>query len=446
MALFFTVLLSAAVLSLGYFLYDYGREEYQRESELVIDAEIENLLLELKLNTEESLKEIVDERAVEREGVFYLLVDSQSNWLAGDLRSIPDAVARIAEGVIRFKVDVGTGEKSDWRIVAAKIHTFPDQAQLLVARDVSVINERFLWQRTLSFLSIACLFSIVLVSFFISFFVVTRINRMSNIALEIVATGNLSKRLAVDSRWDDMSHLAGVFNQMLDRIESLMEGVKQVSDNIAHDLRTPLAHLRNRLEVMQQSDPESEEVAALIKESDRLLQTFGSLLRISKMDSEVDQSNFEKVDLQKIATDSVEFYRPMALEQNMELLFEGESCFIRGDRNLLFQAISNVIDNAIKYSPAGGQIRCVLVENQSTVEIAFADQGIGVSEKDKKRLLERFYRCDPSRSTSGTGLGLSLVDSIVRLHDGSIDFQDAHPNGLIVRLTLPRKSAKITQS
>ena len=216
MAMPFTALLSAAVLSLAYFLYDFGREGYERESESTIDTEISNVLLELQLDNGHSLEDIINTRGQFDEKFHYLLVDLQGNYKAGNLPKFPSEVERIAEGVIRFQIDEAMeGAESD-RQVAAKIHTFNNGDQMMVVRDIDDISRRYARLRLLSVMSIGCMLMVILVSFLISVFVVSRINRMSDIALEIVETGDLSQRLSVDSRWDDLSHLSAAFNEMLE--------------------------------------------------------------------------------------------------------------------------------------------------------------------------------------------------------------------------------------
>ena len=281
MALLFTALLSAAVLSLGYFIYDFGREGLERDSEAALDLEINNILLINELAGKDDLLAIIEERIASTSGIHYLLADLEGNKLAGDLEHFPQAVDRLVEGIIVFEVNNLGPDTDAKRKVVAKIHTFSNGDQILVARDIDEFFSRFTRLRLLSVLSILCMLMVIIVSFLISLFVVSRINRMSDTALEIMLTGDLSQRLTVDSRWDDMSHLSMVFNEMLSRIESLVEGVKQVSNDIAHDLRTPLTRLRNNMESIQSGELEPDDLNLAIAEADQLLETFNALLRIS---------------------------------------------------------------------------------------------------------------------------------------------------------------------
>jgi len=441
MAMLFTALLSAAVLSLGYFIYDFGRDEYERESESAIDAEISNVLLQLQLDNGHSIEDIIDARSRLEQQFHYLLADVNGTRKAGSLLRFPKNVERISEGVIRFELKEAADGADTKRQVAAKIHTFNTGDQMMVVRDIDDISRRFARLRLLSALSIVCMLMVILVSFLISLFVVSRINRMSDTALEIVETGDLSQRLSVDSRWDDLSHLSGAFNEMLDKIEGLVDGVKEVSDNIAHDLRTPLTHLRNRLENLDGVPLSREEVKSLTEEADQILGTFQSLLRISRMDAGGERVTFAPVNIQEVLQDVVELYQPLAEENGLTLLFESSPQGpVHGNRDLIFQAIANVLDNSIKYSTEGDLIFCSLHDiADKGIEVHIRDQGPGISDEEKERVFDRFYRCDASRSTQGNGLGLSMVAAICRLHRGDIKLDDASPKGLLVRILFPGK-------
>ena len=446
MALLFTGLLSAAVLSLGWFLYDFGRQGYQRDSEAALDTEIASILMESRLSEGQTLASIVASRADDDRGIHYLLTDALGNWVAGDMRAFPASVDRIAEGVVLFSL--ANGSPGESIKVAAKIHTFPNGEKLMVARDIDDIARRFARLRLLSVLSIGCMLLVILVSFLISLFVVSRINRMSDTALEIMETGDLSRRLAVDSRWDDLSHLSRVLNEMLNRIEGLVAGVRQVSDNIAHDLRTPLTRLRNRLEDLRGSEGPAEAIESVIEEADQILATFQSLLRISRMEAGKERHAFSEVDPAAILKDVCELYQPIAHEKGLLLEYSPAPVpAIRADRNLLFQALVNVVDNACKYADSGAAIRCAVSGTPGDgVEFSVTDGGPGIPDNEKERVLERFYRIDSSRSTKGSGLGLSMVAAILRLHRGRILLEDAEPSGLRVRLQLPSGMPNLTES
>lgn len=449
MALLFTALLSSVVLSLGYLIYDFGRQGLERESESALDLEINNILLIRELNREKDIAEVVLERIESSWGIHYLLTDVAGNYLAGDLKRAPDKVDLLVEGIIVFEGDQMGIEAEGSRKLVAKIHTFANGDQLLVARDIDEFYSRFARLRLLSILSIVCMMLVIAVSFLISLFVVSRINRMSDTALAIMRTGDLSRRLTIDSSWDDLSHLSGVLNEMLSRIDRLVEGVKQVSNDIAHDLRTPLTRLRNRLEKVQSGNADSDDIQSAIAEADQLLETFNALLRISRLEVGQERSAFQKIELASLLQDVIDLYEPVIREagHDLEVDLSGYSGKISGDRNLLFQCFVNLLDNSIKHGGSNVKIRISLMpEGDDRVCLEFEDSGPGIGDADKDKVFDRFFRCDRSRSQPGNGLGLSMVAAVVRLHGGRIHLYDASSGGLGVRLYLPISLPIITNS
>ena len=230
---------------------------------------------------------------------------------------------------------------------------------------------------------------------------------------------------------------------MLDQIEHLVSGIRRVSDNIAHDLRTPLTRLKHRLEELSQKSDRASAPLALqcVEESDQLLATFSALLRIARLENRGHALRLSEVDLHEMAGDVVELYEPLAQQKHQHLFLKGApGAVTRVDRDLMFQAIANLVDNAVKYSPAGSHIEVSFRTSRSRVELTVRDDGPGVSEADEQRLLQRFFRGEPARSTPGNGLGLSLVEAIVRLHNGGLHIQNRNP-GLEVKIEWPASSA-----
>ena len=263
-----------------------------------------------------------------------------------------------------------------------------------------------------------------------------------NVTLRRIMTGDLSERIETKSSSGDFLRLSESVNQMLDRIEALMTGVRQVSDNIAHDLRTPLTRLRNKLSDLHdncEDDANREQLEQLIDEADGLLGTFSALLRIAQVETGHRRSGFAEVDLCTLVSDVIELYEPLAAEK--EQTFHTGLAKVgsfHGDRNLLFQAVANLVDNAIKYTPEGGRVQVNLAVEGGVVRIEVADSGIGIPEDDRERVFQRFFRVEHSRSRHpGNGLGLSLVQAVVRLHDGYIELKDNNP-GLRMVLRFPR--------
>jgi signal transduction histidine kinase len=281
------------------------------------------------------------------------------------------------------------------------------------------------------------MFIVIATSYLISHFVVKRTNDIAATAQTIMRTGDLSKRIEVDSRWDDLSNMAETLNSLLARIDDLMIGIRRVSDNIAHDLRTPLTRLRNDLEELKEGKNISHE--EVIAEADHLLNTFNALLRISRIETEKQKSQFQKIAIHSIVQDAVELYEALAEDKKIMLKANLEEINFIGDQNLFFQAVANLLDNAIKFTPQNGTIEINLKGVKEFFSLSIKDTGSGVPEDQTDKIFDRFYRADTSRNKSGNGLGLSLVAAVVNLHDGKIDVKNTEP-GLEVTLTFENKT------
>jgi signal transduction histidine kinase len=297
-------------------------------------------------------------------------------------------------------------------------------------------GESYAHFQQLSILIMALMSAVVLTSFVISRFVVNRINMIASTARDIMDTGDLSRRISIDTHWDDLSNLAQLLNGFLDRVESLMDGTRAVSDNIAHDLRTPLTHLRNQIEELKSQPVHDTDIDALLVESDHILAIFQSLLRISNIEKSKRHQAFEEVNITALLRDVAELYDPVAEEKNIRLVLEAtQSHSIKGDRHLLFQLFANLLGNAIKFSSSDSTVSMDIHLAKTGVQIHVSDHGPGINDEEKELVFQRFYRGDASRSTQGNGLGLSLVKAIVNLHQGKITLEDNHP-GLSVRVLL----------
>jgi len=256
-----------------------------------------------------------------------------------------------------------------------------------------------------------------------------------------IVQGDLAHRLPIQPNGDELNTLAQTINRMLAQIEQLVHGVREVSNAIAHDLRTPLAELRARLEELSLTRPSAEhtfaEIEAAVADVDRVISIFNALLRLAEIDSGMRRSGFVTVDVAEIAAAAVDFYQPAAELHGSRLqLVRSEAAPVSGDPVLLAQALSNLIDNALKYTPEGGTVIVSVTRRAGrSVEVAVADSGPGIPDADKGRVIERFYRGDASRGTPGVGLGLSLVDAVARLHGSVLVLADNRP-GLRVSMEL----------
>jgi signal transduction histidine kinase len=292
---------------------------------------------------------------------------------------------------------------------------------------------RVLW---LAALAVALMLAVIAASFAISVFVVSRTNRIALTARGIMETGNLSQRIATDSRWDDLSRMSGVLNAFLERNEELVEGIRRVSDNIAHDLRTPLTRLRNSLESLRKTSANPAEIDALVAEADHLLGTFNALLRIARIEAAQQRGQFGPLRPGRLLRDVAELYEPVAEEKNIILTLRTGEGEIQGDRDLLFQAFVNLLDNAIKFSPPGSRIEIAGWAEGKGYACAVCDGGPGIPAEEREKVFNRFYRGEQSRNSPGNGLGLSLVAAVVALHHGQIRLEDAEP-GLRIVVSLP---------
>lgn len=274
--------------------------------------------------------------------------------------------------------------------------------------------------------------------FVISFYVTKRINTIAATADSIMATRDLSQRIPLTSRWDDLSKLSETLNMMLADIEQLVASVKQVSDNIAHDLRTPLTRMRNRIEYLRvgHATVTSDDLSALSHECDRLLTTFNALLRIATIEAGRHKIEFSPVNLACMLQDVVELYEPLASEKSINFSYRAEPATILGDKDMLFQAFANLIDNAIKYTPTGGTVVATVSPREGGAILTFTDTGPGIHDTHKLNVFRRFYRVESCRHQPGVGLGLSLVMAVIKLHQGTITLSDHAPSGVIVTVRL----------
>jgi signal transduction histidine kinase len=407
MVLLFTILCGAAALSLGYFINYFAKGHFIHSTEAVLDAEIRYV------------EAIGPQQAQDTGQQYHVLNES-----GGLPNNFPSDVSRLAEGIIVYD------NPEDNRRYAAKIHTLKDSRKILISTDITDISEDFKFMQLLGIASICFVMMVVFVAYLISIFVVSGTNNIANTAREIMDTGDLSRRVDIGSRWDDLSNMAAALNMLLDRVQELMQGVRQVSDNIAHDLRTPLTRMRGKLEALKDSENRDE----LLDEADQLLNIFNALIRISRIEAEKQKGQFTNVDLKKVLEDVVAFYEPLAEEKGIILNSDLSEASLRGDRDLLFQAYANLLDNAVKFTPARGKVDIKLVREKTKMQVEILDTGTGVQEREKEKIFDRFYRGQKSRSYSGTGLGLSLVSAVINLHGGFIHVENTNPGLKIITI------------
>ena len=278
--------------------------------------------------------------------------------------------------------------------------------------------------------------SVVLISYLISFFVVKKINHISSSAATIVNTEDFSRRIESKTNWDDLSNLSNMLNSLFGNVDELLSDIKNVTNNIAHDLKTPLTRLKNKLEQLAEKQPNDETQAALV-ECDKLLEIFNSLLRLNRLEHGREKLIKKRINIQDLINDAVELYEPVFDDKNIILKCNVENKMLNIDKNLIFQSIVNILDNCYKYSGENSSILITGLVNQNNYTLTIADSGSGISSQNHDKIFERFFREDTSRSLIGNGLGLALVKNIIELHRGEIFARNNIPNGLQIIISLP---------
>jgi signal transduction histidine kinase len=381
------------------------------------------------------------------EGRYYLLVGRDGARIAGNLLAWPpDSNIPYDSKVhsVWVEDDVIPGPRYDddayWPVIVREL---PDGSRLLLSRSVRQaedLQESMVYLMAL-ILAVAVLLALTM-GVTLGRAILARMDTISHTAGEIMA-GDLSQRVPASGRNDEFDALADRLNSMLNRIQQLIKGIREVTDNVAHDLRSPLSRLRNRLEITLLEGRSEEEyrqaIGKTIEDTESLIKIFNTMLGIAQLDSGNHRMQWGRVDLNTLASDLEELYKPVAGQKGQEfnLVAADAPAEISGSRDLLAQAIGNLLDNAVKYTPKGGVIRLQVKPLRDVVDVSVADSGPGIPKAEKEHVLERFVRLESSRHTPGNGLGLSLVRAVARLHGAELMLEDNRP-GLIVTLRLPR--------
>ena len=411
----------------------------------ILQADSQRLTDVYRREGAEGLKNFIDARirmqiAGDR---ILLLTDADHNPLAGNLAAWPQLPT--TPGDYRVQIDMG-----DHGVQTAMVHvSLLGKYNLLVGRDnrlFAPLEKRFWYGLAGAVAALAI--AGVLIGLITRRALMSRVDSIRQTVSAIIH-GDLKHRLPTHLRDDELNTLSRTINGMLDQIELLVHGVRNVSNSIAHDLRTPLAELRSRLEELALMRPPSEqtflEIDGAVADVDRVIRIFDALLRLAEIDAGMRRSGFVALDAADLAATAVEFYAPAAELKGIELTFHADGVTpVSGDPVLLAQALSNLIDNALKYAPDNGLIGvAVRRSTDGSVEIAVADDGPGISNAEKTKVIERFYRGDASRGTPGVGLGLSLVQAVAKLHGSTLELTDRAP-GLQVVLRIPPDAAPVS--
>lgn len=368
---------------------------------------------------------------------FHALVAPDGEWITANMPAPPPLVQ---SPWFRFEFETFDGGIARENEAYTYEHRFADGTRLLIARDTEDVDEReeLIGQAIGWGTAVALLLGLV-GGVLTSRAVGRRIDAIAGTAERVMA-GDLSGRVEIRGTGDDFDHLAETLNAMLDRIEKLIQSVARVSDSIAHELRTPLARIRADLEELDSAGDAATRAALIVQANEsaaRLQSTFDALLRIARIEAGRHALATDSVNLSALVGDAAELYAPAAQAGALHLATDAAPGIrVHGDRDLLFQAVTNLIDNAVKYTPPGGTVRVVLARETACARIEVTDTGPGVDTADLPRITERFFRAPAQVAAAGQGLGLALVEAVARYHHAELGFRNKNP-GLAATLRLP---------
>jgi signal transduction histidine kinase len=425
----YLLLFTVCALALVVYMTAQAANVLRTQTEAAVSEEVQDLAKVYARLGLPGLVRAIDRRSRVPGANLYLITDKAGVVLAGNVADIDAGILR-KEGwteqpfeYLRFSVE--TVEPTHHAL--AHVFLLPNGMRILVGRDLGE-PERFreIVQRSLTLALSMMGLGALLIWYFVGRHALKRIDGVS-LASQRIMAGDLSGRLPVTGSGDEFDRLSENLNQMLGKISELNEGLKQVSDNIAHDLKTPLTRLRNRAEAALASRQSSKDyklaLEDMIGQSDQLIRTFNAILMISRLEAGYSSEKMEEIDLSAIAADVADLYEPLAEDAGAKLAFTTTGPMkIQGNRELLSQTLSNIIDNAIKYTSTVGdpQIKVFVGQEGSAPVVTVTDNGPGIPEPDRDRATERFVRLEKSRSAPGSGLGLSLAKAVMKLHKGEM--------------------------
>jgi len=444
LALLYVALFGAAMLVLLGVIYWSTLTVVDRQTTENIDAEIRGLAEQYRDEGLSRLVEILAERSrsVGSKNNVYLLADPTYDHITGNLADWP-AAAKGTSGWVDLELQAIDGGKSSIHQVRARTFVLPGDYRLLVGRDMR--EQARLREIVLVALAWAMAGTVILGlagGFLMSRTMLRRVDGISAAAHRIMR-GDLSQRVPTNNSGDEFDRLAKALNQMLEQIEQLMTAMRAVTDSLGHDLRSPLTRLKGRIEMTLRDKPDVSAYRGTLDQAiadvDAILGTFNALMSVAMAEAGVGRAEMTDVDIVEIGRDAFELYEPLAEEKGQRLSFVAEGqAIVRGQRQLLAQAVANLLDNAVKYSPAASVVGLEVKKDADRIYLCVSDNGPGVLAKDRERVLGRFVRLDASRSTPGSGLGLSLVAAVAKLHGAALSLEDNAP-GLRVTLAFPAR-------
>ncbi|MDP3544582.1 MAG: HAMP domain-containing sensor histidine kinase [Phreatobacter sp.] len=409
-----------------------------------ITAEVRGLAEQYSIGGIRRLVEVVEERGNRPGASLYLVTSFTGDAMAGNIGELPAGTLNRPGWIETDYRRAGESSTDRPHRAIVQIYGLPGNFRLLVGRDLEERDRmREIFGRGFRLALMVALILGLVGAYFVTRRVLKRVDAMTDMSRRIME-GDLTGRLPTAGSRDELDRLAGSVNDMLARIEALMAGMKEVSDNIAHDLKTPLTRLRNKAEdalrVASGEDAYRAALTGIIEESDGLIRTFNALLMIARAEAGNQREGMAPLDLGEIARGVAELYEPVAEEAGIALEVVAVPVRVSGNRELLGQVVANLVDNALKYgAPEGGErsVSVTVTAEGADALITVADRGPGIADGDRGRVLDRFVRLETSRSRPGSGLGLSLAAAVARLHGGGLSLDDNRP-GLKVALRLPR--------
>jgi hypothetical protein len=429
--LIYVMVFAISAAALVGFTYWNTKHALDSQTDETIEAEITGLAEQYQRLGLGGLTDVIISRSIRGGPGLYLLTDVQHRPIAGNLDAWPKVIQRPGH-FVEFDYEKRIGGVAAKRRARGRAFSLTGGFQLLVARDVHERHETSrLLSTTLPWSILLMLVLGLIGGAVISRNLLARLDVINNTSREIMA-GDLTRRIPVAGSADEFDTLAENLNRMLDRIERLMRGMREVTDSVAHDLRTPLNRLRNRIDAAQRRLPadsvEAAEIDLAAVEIEQLIATFNALLLIAEAEAGMAREAMAPVDLREIVEGISELYGPVAEESGIALsAAPSGSAPVLGNRSLITQALANLVDNAIKYSGKDGKVSIAIDATPRGVALSVADNGVGIAPEDRARVLDRFVRLEASRHSPGTGLGLSLVVAVARLHDAQFDLTDNHP-------------------
>jgi len=443
LAVIYMIFFAASVFGLLVVVYWSTTGFMARQTDATVAAEIRGLDEQFRTDGVGRLIEVIQRRSRRAGDSLYLLAQADGTPVAGNITAWPD-IETDKDGWALFEFERPTEDGPRTHQARARVFEVPGTFRLLVGRDIESRHQIERTIRTTLGWAMAVTAALGLLGgALLARYMMGRLDEVNRTARGIIS-GDLSHRVPMRGSGDEIDQLAENLNAMLAQIERLMLGMRQVTDNIAHDLRSPLNRLRNRIEVtlIEQQGAEAYETALrqTIDDADDLIKTFNALLGIAQIEAGALRDEMTTVDVGAIAHDVVELYEPAAEDADVTLTSEiADKLDITGNRELISQSLANLLDNAIKYAGAGGAVRVTAGARDQEILLCVADTGPGIPENDRERVTERFVRLEDSRNAPGAGLGLSLVSAAARLHDGRLELTGNEDGpGLRACLILPR--------